>query len=151
VLIEERRVGDVGLAALLDAAFAELVDRYGAEGHSPVHAEARFLVARTEGRLVGCCGLQPAGPSIGELKRMYVGPQYRGRGIARVLLAELEKLAARLGYQRIRLATGVRQPEAIALYEKCGYTLVAPYGKYVGDPLCLCYNKWLPRRAEGAH
>ena len=53
----------------------------------------------------------------------------------------LEDLARDLGYDGLRLATGVRQPEAIALYEASGFTSVPPYGKYVGDPLSRCYQK----------
>ena len=141
MLIEERTADDPGLSALLDAAFAELVTRYGAEGRSLVHAAARYLVASFAGQPAGCVALQPAGPTTGELKRMYVSPEFRGRGIGRALLTELEELASGLGYARIRLATGVRQPEAIALYERSGYSLTPPYGKYVNDPLCRCYEK----------
>ena len=144
MLIEERHPTDRQLAVLLDAAFGELVNRYGAEGRSPVHGDARFLVAGMEGRAVGCGALQPSGDSsIGELKRMYVAPAFRGRGIGGAVLAGLEKLAADIGYLRIRLATGVRQPEAIALYERRGYRLIEPYGKYVDDTLARCYQKTL--------
>lgn len=134
MLIEERTVADGGLAGLLAAAFNELVARYGPEGRSAVHAEARFLVAAVDGRTVGCGAVQPAGPFMGELKRMYVLSEYRGRGIARSLLAALEQFATSLGYERLRLTTGVRQPEAIALYESSGYVRIEPYGKYVIEP-----------------
>ncbi|WP_329483149.1 GNAT family N-acetyltransferase [Kribbella sp. NBC_01484] len=144
MLIEERHPTDRQLAVLLDAAFGELVNRYGAEGRSPVHGDARFLVVGMEGRAVGCGALQPSGDSsIGELKRMYVAPAFRGRGIGGAVLTGLEKLAADIGYLRIRLATGVRQPEAIALYERRGYRLIEPYGKYVDDTLARCYQKTL--------
>lgn len=145
MLIGERNAGDPGLTTLLQAAFAELVQRYGAEGRSPVHSAARYLVASAEGRPAGCIALQPADRAVAEIKRMYVQPEFRGRGVARALVASLEELATSLGYGQIRLATGVRQPEAIALYEKCGYSLTAPYGKYVNDPLCRCYAKRLSR------
>jgi GNAT superfamily N-acetyltransferase len=144
MLIEERVVSDGDLAALLDAAFRELVRRYGAEGRSAVHEGARFLVGRVEGRAVGCGALQPsAEPCTGELKRMYVAPEFRGRGIASAVLAGLEELGAEVGYCKIRLATGARQPEAMALYERRGYRLIEPYGKYTGDALVRCYQKTL--------
>lgn len=144
MVIEERATGDGELAALLDAAFAELVARYGPEGRSGVHGRARFLVASAEGRAAGCGALQPTDdPSTAELKRMYVMPGFRGRGIASAVLAALERLGADLGYSGIKLATGERQPEAIALYESRGYLRVEPYGKYVGDPLARCYRKAL--------
>jgi len=142
ITIGERHAGDAELVCLLEAAFAELVSRYGPEGRSRVHDEARFLVALAEGRAVGCGALQPAGETgLGELKRMYVIPEFRGRGIASAVLGSLEKLASESGYVALRLATGLRQPEAIALYERRGYRLVEPYGKYVNDPLSRCYHK----------
>ncbi|MFB4283024.1 GNAT family N-acetyltransferase [Nonomuraea sp. MTCD27] len=141
MLILERAVADAGLSALLDAAFAELVAKYGPEGRSTVHADARFLVAVIDRLAVGCGAVQPAEGTTGELKRMYVAPGHRGRGIARSLLKALEGLAVEMGYDRLRLATGVRQPEAIALYESAGYERTAPYGKYVDEPLTLCYAK----------
>lgn len=143
MLIEERLRDDGELAGLLNAAFAELVARYGAEGRSSVHEQARFLVALVDGRAVGCGAVQPVDDTTGELKRMYVVPEHRGRGVARSLLGALEDLARGQGYQWLRLATGVRQPEAIRLYERCAYALVEPYGKYVHDPLSRCYRKAL--------
>ncbi|MGW0807290.1 GNAT family N-acetyltransferase [Nonomuraea sp. NPDC002799] len=148
MLIEERAATDGELGVLLDAAFAELVARYGLEGRSQVRAEARFLVASVDGRAVGCGAVQPVDAVTGELKRMYVVPGYRGRGIARTLLSALEELAGKQGYLRLRLATGVRQPEAIALYEKYAYTLTEPYGTYVDAPLTRCYEKALPGGAR---
>ncbi|GAA3229894.1 GNAT family N-acetyltransferase [Nonomuraea helvata] len=141
MLIEERAPADTGLAALLDAAFAELVARYGPEGRSGVHADARFLVAVVDRVAVGCGAVQPGEGATGELKRMYVDPRFRGRGVARSLLKALEELAVELGYDRMRLATGVRQPEAVALYESSGYERIEPYGKYAGQTLVFCYAK----------
>lgn len=152
MLIDERTVADAGLTGLLDAAVAELVRRYGAEGRSVVKAGARYLVAYAGDQAAGCGAIQPAGPDTGELKRMYVAPEFRGRGIARMLLAALEGLAGDMGYQTVRLATGVRQPEAIALYEDSGYVRVEPYGTYTNQPLTRCYEKALspdPVRAPG--
>ncbi|MEV6410943.1 GNAT family N-acetyltransferase [Kribbella sp. NPDC051718] len=144
MLIEERVMGDGELDGLLAAAFRELVARYGGDGRSTVHERARFLVARVDGRGVGCGALQPTGdPLVGELKRMYVEPAFRGRGIASAVLAGLEELASGVGYRALRLATGERQPEAIALYERCGYRSTEPYGKYVNDQLARCYQKTL--------
>jgi putative acetyltransferase len=143
LVIEERTTEDDELAALLDAAFEELVVRYGREGRSQVRAGARYLVASIGGDAVGCGAVQPVDAVTGELKRMYVVPGHRGQGIATSLLSALEELARGLGYRRLRLATGVRQPEAIALYERCAYTLTEPYGKYVDAPLTRCYQKAL--------
>ncbi|WP_327586471.1 GNAT family N-acetyltransferase [Nonomuraea sp. NBC_00507] len=145
LVIEERTADDGELATLLDAAFAELVARYGPDGRSQVKEGARYLVASVAGQAVACGAVQPVDAVTGELKRMYVVPGHRGRGIATSLLSALEDLARELGYRRLRLATGVRQPEAIALYERCAYTLTEPYGKYVDAPLTRCYQKALAR------
>jgi putative acetyltransferase len=127
-------------------AFAELVSRYGADGRSQVHTNARFLVAVLDDQAVGCGAPQPSGePGIAELKRMYVMPEFRGRGIASAVLGSLEVPAAQLGYDALRLATGTRQPGAIALYESRGYSQGEPYGKYVGEALSRCYHKQLAR------
>ena len=147
--IEERSADDPELAALLDAAFAELVARYGAEGRSQVKAAARYLVVLDDdGSAVGCGAVQAFGPDSehhgdGELKRMYVLPAARGRGMARALLAGLEELARAAGHPVLRLATGERQPEAVALYESSGYVRTTPWGKYVDQPLAFCHAKEL--------
>ncbi|MGW2145633.1 GNAT family N-acetyltransferase [Nonomuraea bangladeshensis] len=143
MVIEERELGDAELGTLLDAAYAELVARYGPQGRSQVKPGARYLVAVVDGGAVGCGAVQDADALTGELKRMYVAPAHRGRGIATALLGALEELALAMGHQRLRLATGLRQPEAIALYERCAYVLTEPYGSYVGAPLMRCYAKAL--------
>ncbi|MEV0149865.1 MULTISPECIES: GNAT family N-acetyltransferase [unclassified Nonomuraea] len=143
MLIQERFPPDGELAALLDAAFQELVERYGSEGRSQVASNARFLVATVEGRAVGCGCVQPLLEDTGEVKRMYVVPDHRGRGVARALLAALEDMARGVGYRRLRLATGVLQPEAISLYESSGYGLTERYGRYVDASWTRCYEKEL--------
>lgn len=141
--IEERTPADKELASLIEAAFAELVARYGREGRSAVQEDARFLVAVVDGQAVACGAVQPAGSATGEVKRMFVLPAYRGRGLARALLSALERLAQGLGYQALRLATGHLQPEAIALYTSSGYAEIAPYGRYVVQPGTHCFAKQL--------
>ncbi|MFC4062236.1 GNAT family N-acetyltransferase [Planomonospora corallina] len=143
MIIEERTLADEGLSALVEAAFAELVAKYGPEGRSGVHPEARFLVAVAGGRAVGCGAVQPVDASTGEIKRMYVAPGHRRRGVARALLAALEELARAQGRSALRLATGHLQPEAVELYRSCGYAPIPPYGKYVGVPTTFCLGKTL--------
>ncbi|MDE3247399.1 MAG: GNAT family N-acetyltransferase [Bacteroidota bacterium] len=79
-----------------------------------------------------------------EVKRMFVLPEYRGRGIALQLLKELEQWALVLGYGTCVLETGKRQPEAIALYEKAGYRRIPNYGQYEGVENSCCFEKKLP-------
>jgi GNAT superfamily N-acetyltransferase len=80
-----------------------------------------------------------------EVKRMYVVPAARARGLARTMLAHLERSAAEAGAAAMVLETGEAQPEAMALYESAGYTRIAPFGLYKDSPLNRCYGKPLPR------
>jgi GNAT superfamily N-acetyltransferase len=103
-----------------------------------------FVVARLDGAPVACAAVRGTEePGLGELKRMYVVPEARGRGISRLVLARIEGEARTLGFDRIRLETGIRQPEAIALYETSGYEPIALFGQYVDDPLSRCFAKSL--------
>ena len=96
----------------------------------------------TPGRAaVGCGALRPYDPTSCEIKRMYVAPAYRRRGIAGQLLRELETWAAELGFARAILETGAKQVEAIGLYRKHGYQPIANYGPYVDHPMSVCLEK----------
>jgi ribosomal protein S18 acetylase RimI-like enzyme len=83
-------------------------------------------------RLAGCVGLRalPGVPGVAELKRMYVRPEARRRGVARALLAGCEAAASERGYESLWLETGLQQPEAIALYVSAGYVEVPRFGQY---------------------
>lgn len=146
MVIEERMPEDPGLAWLLDAAFAELVPRYTTGRPSTVRRDARYLVAVADGRPVACGAVQPThDPRLAELKRLYVTPLARGRGVARTLLSELERLAAGLGHVRLRLATAADRPAALALYEGAGYARTEPYGPYTARrPSSICFSRTLP-------
>lgn len=103
-----------------------------------------FLVARLGDRPVGCGALRPAPTGeqgVAEVKRMYVAPAARGRGVSRAVLAHLEQWATDLGYRRIILETGTRQHEAMSLYESAGYLLIDNYGGYRHSQLSRCYGK----------
>ena len=78
-----------------------------------------------------------------ELKRMFVQPGFRGKGIASVMVAELENWARELGYQSVILETGVGQPEAIALYRKLGYADVPHFGEFPEESRSVCLGKGL--------
>jgi ribosomal protein S18 acetylase RimI-like enzyme len=100
-----------------------------------------FVVARFDGQPVGCGALRPLDSESAEIKRMYVLPSARRRGIGREMVGKLERLAAEFGYRFIRLETGNRQPEAIALYERCGFCRIPLYGEHIGDPVSVCFEK----------
>jgi len=89
------------------------------------------------------CGAVMLQDGYGELKRMYVQPALRGRGSGRELLMYLEEQAQHRGCMRLRLETGVRQPEALRLYGKSGYFLRPPFGGYSEDPNSVFMEKQL--------
>lgn len=76
-----------------------------------------------------------------EVKRMFTLPKYRGKGAASLLLKELEKWAAELGYAKCVLETGKRQKDAVALYLKNGYQITPNYGQYIGVENSICFEK----------
>jgi GNAT superfamily N-acetyltransferase len=130
---------DPDVRRLTAAQQAELRDRYdgaGEPGTPPSAGDVSVvLLARDEdGTALGCGALRFLGEDVAELKRMYVIPQARGRGVARLLLARLESAAMVRGWARLRLETGPRQPEAIALYERSGYRPIGAFGVYLDAP-----------------
>jgi GNAT superfamily N-acetyltransferase len=86
-----------------------------------------FLVAYLDGEPVGCGGLKRLAGDTVEVKRVYVHPEVRGRGVARALLAGLEEAAGSAGYAVVRLDTGANQPEALNLFQTSGYTPIEDY------------------------
>ena len=86
------------------------------------------------GTALGCGALRALDSDAAELKRMYVVPDARGRGVATALLAALEGVARDRGWATLRLETGPRQPEAIALYTRAGYRPIEAFGAYAGAP-----------------
>ena len=137
---------------LIGALNAELDERYPEEGanHFDLASEevvegcGAFLVAFLEGEAVGCGAVRRIAPAVCEIKRMYVVPSARGRGVGRRIVDELELIARQLGASRLVLETGVRQPEAIALYMHAGFNRIPLYGIYSDTPhpeLSLCMAK----------
>ena len=101
-----------------------------------------FLIARSgDGLAIGCVALRPLEVGVGEVKRMFVAPDWRGRKVGRLLLEAIEAAARERGYARLVLETGVRQTEAIALYERSGYEHIPAYGHYVGNAISVCFAK----------
>lgn len=113
----------------------EYVVRYGQQDLTPVDPAqfapplGLFLVAYVDDVPAACGGWRVHGADV-ELKRMYVTPAFRGRGLARGVLAELERTAFEAGFTRMILESGNRQPEALALYASAGYTDVPSFGFY---------------------
>jgi putative acetyltransferase len=92
---------------------------------------------------VGCGAIKAYEKNVMEVKRMYVSPTNRGKGIATKILIELENWATELGYEKCVLETGKKQPEAIALYHKNGYEIIPNYGQYVAVENSICFEKKL--------
>ena len=92
---------------------------------------------------IGCGAIKPFDDTSMEVKRMYVLPDYRGRRIAVEILSELEHWAKELGFSRCILETGIKQPEAIALYKRSGYQIIPNYGQYEGIENSVCFEKFL--------
>jgi GNAT superfamily N-acetyltransferase len=145
VLIETRAMTDPELTALVMAQQRELREADGGlDGQlTVVRDSAQYLVAAVDGRAVACGAWQRLGDGVAELKRMYVRPAYRGRGIARQLVVSLEEEALAAGHPTLRLETGSYLPAAIALYRSCGYLPIPVYGQYVGNPFSVCFEKRL--------
>ena len=136
-LLFDRRAAARGNLRLVGDRRLRLVDFE----HPTVREAARFLLAVVDGEAVGCCAVQPLAEGDSELKRMYVVPALRGHGIAGQLMADAERLAVGLGCTRIKLETGVRQPEAIAVYERAGFVPIPTYPPYDTWDLSVCYAK----------
>jgi putative acetyltransferase len=100
-----------------------------------------FLVARREGNAVGCGALVPIDQYCVEIKRMFVAKGERGHGIATTILAELERLAREFDYDAMRLETGVKQPESIALYGKAGFYRIPNFPPFEEDSSAVCFEK----------
>jgi putative acetyltransferase len=134
---------------LIDALDAHLASRYRPEQRfgpnvKPAQLAAglgTFLVARVDGRAVGCGAVRLLDPATVEVKRMYVEPEVRGRGVAKELLAHLEAAGRELGARRSVLETGIYQDEAIGLYRRAGYTEVDCWGEYASSPTSVCFEK----------
>jgi len=100
-----------------------------------------FFVVREDGVPAGCGGVQLYGTEYGELKRMYVRPQFRGLGLGKLMLEHLTGYAREHGVGLLRLETGIYQREAIGLYEGFGFHQIPPFGEYKEDPLSLFLEK----------
>jgi putative acetyltransferase len=145
VLIESRPPLDPELAALVTAQQWEIrdIDKGLNRAAFVPRDDAAYLVAVVNGRAVGCGAWQAMAGDVAELKRMYVRPAFRGRGIARQMIVAIEEEALAAGRPIIRLETGDYLPAAIALYRSSGYRQIPAYGPYADNPYSVCFEKRL--------
>jgi GNAT superfamily N-acetyltransferase len=114
--------------------------RHGYSVEKLVAQAVAFFVLRENDAPAGCGGIQLFGTEYGELKRMYVRPQFRGLGFGKLLLDHLADYARTHGVGLLRLETGIHQTAAIGLYEQWGFQRIPPFGEYVEDPLSLFFE-----------
>ena len=132
---------------LVEQVQQEYVLRYGGRDEAVVEpAEFEpplglFLVAELDGAPAGCGGWRTVADGQAEIKRVYVDPAFRRRGLAQALVDALESSAAGAGHRSIVLNSGNRQPEALALYEAAGYGPVPGYGPYACSPGAVFLGK----------
>ena len=148
-LIEPRRYADPDVQRMIAEVQAEYVTRYGGPDQAPVEPaefeppQGLFVVGVLDGVPVATGAWRRTEGATGEIKRMYVAATARRRGLARLVLAELEATAAAAGIDRLVLNTGTAQPEAIALYESSGYRPSTAYGTYACAPGARFFAKAL--------
>lgn len=153
---------DADALALFARQQAELAARYGEPDSGDFDASGLLaaFVVRDGDTPVACAALRdvsgtPDGrgghhaPATGEVKRLFVAPEHRGRGHARAVMQAVHAHAAACGLGRLVLETGTRQPESIDLYLDLGYLPIEGYGHYVGDPLSRCFALVVGGGTEG--
>jgi putative acetyltransferase len=133
------------LEATLDPLYPQ-ESRHGLSVERLIAEAVPFFVLRAGGIAAGCGGVKLFGTAYGEIKRMYVRPQFRGLGYAKLMLNHLSDYALAQGVSLLRLETGIHQHEAIGLYERMGFYQISPFGDYTADPLSVYYEKSLMQR-----
>ncbi|MBO7744774.1 GNAT family N-acetyltransferase [Paenibacillus sp. MWE-103] len=136
----------LGLIGKLDAYLYALYppeEVFGVDLDDPDLRDIHFAAAYLDGQPAGCGAIKELDGTTTELKRFYVEPEFRNRGVAGRMLRYLEDKARARRYAVIRLETGGPQFEAVAFYKKHGYAPIEPYGEYIGCPSSLCFEKRL--------
>ena len=153
VRIESVAIDEPAVRELIEELDAELHDLYPEAGAVHDRLDAAEVsggrgvllaaVDETTGDLLGCGAVRLREPGVAEIKRMYVRPHARGRGIGRALLGALEAEAEALFAGRVVLETGARQLEAVELYRRAGYVEIERFEEYADSPLSLCMSRTL--------
>jgi GNAT superfamily N-acetyltransferase len=128
------------LEAHLDPLYPR-ASRHGLSVEQLLTENVAFFVLRWQDAPAACGGVKLFDDGYGEVKRMYVRPQYRGLGCAKSILRHLEDYTCGQGVGLLRLETGIHQREAISLYERMGFRSIPPFGLYTDDPNSLYFEK----------
>ncbi|ACC81053.1 GNAT family N-acetyltransferase [Nostoc punctiforme] len=110
-------------------------EQYMTQLHEFIPPSGRLLLGQYEAKIAGCACLRKIGEDIGELKRMYVRPEFRKKGIGKALLETIINEASNIGYSKIRLDSAPSAKEAHTLYRVCGFQDIEPYLEKTEIPL----------------
>ena len=153
-IIRPERPDTVDAQALIAELESELAPLYPSESRHGYSVEkllvesVAFFLIREDGMPAGCGGIKLVRTEYGEVKRMYVRPQFRGLGLARRMVDHLAGYAQSHGIGLLRLETGIHQLAAVNLYERVGFQRIPPFGEYKEDPLSRFYEKRIDMEAS---
>lgn len=145
-ITEERPDTEAATALILEleeqlASLYPQESRHGYSVETMIAKGVAFFLLRDDAVPAACGGVQLFGTEYGELKRMYVRPEFRGRGFGSLMLDQLAGYVRSRGVGVLRLETGIQQSAAIGLYEQAGFQPIPPFGEYTPDPNSLFYEK----------
>lgn len=135
------------VAAIIDELSTNLYLRFGSDGKDSFtdwqqnDSKYIFVVAEINNEIVGCGAIRPISETVGEVKRMY--SKYPRKKIGKTILAFLEDIASKSGYEELILETRIKNTEATQFYEKQNYKVIPNYGKYKDRPEAICFGKSL--------
>ena len=135
------------VAAIIDELSANLYLRFGSDGKNSFtdwqqnNSKYVFVVAEIKNEIVGCGAIRPISETVGDVKRMY--SKYPRKKIGKTILAFLEDIASKSGYEELILETRIKNTEATQFYEKQNYKVIPNYGKYKDRPEAICFRKSL--------
>ena len=146
VIVADRHNGDfISLTDLLDK---DLSERYGEQQqqytkHNQVAPVIDVVIVYKDKLPVACGAFKKHGSDTAEIKRVFVRVEYRGQGLSKLVINKLEEQIQSAGFTYAVLETGIKQPEAIQLYKKCGYEITENYEPYIGNENSICMRKVL--------
>jgi putative acetyltransferase len=146
--------GNPGFAALVKRLDEDLAGRYGElqksyAAYNQIENIKDVVVIYSDGTPAACGAFKEFSSDTVEMKRVFVPAEYRRQGLARLVMRELEALAGENGYRYAVLETGVKQVEAIGLYQSIGYETIANYAQYAGNANSVCMKKEI--KQSGSH